>query len=551
MLLLRRAALFRAPSLRPARSYTSSQSARGGTLSRRILLASGGVLSASALLGYGYSTIHADAHPKERERPPIPLVKLVKAYAVYAMCSIPFLVDYSPSILAFLTSIPGIRQITEAFVRVTFFDHFVGGDTAHACLPLLHQLRSENKGALFSYSVEVDENEAAGEARKAREPVHKRIVKEMVRCIDVAADFEDQFAPQATAAVGRRTWVAIKLSALLPNAEALHHFSSYLVKTQTPLSPPVPFPGCPRTTDLECLTTGKVKDRSPMTDQDIVDLKELYDDLVMICKHAQDRKVRIIIDAEYRYDFLNYAQPAIDSISLALMRQFNALPSRRSWAASSHAPLVYVTFQAYLRRTPEYLAQSLKDAKAGKYSLGVKLVRGAYHPQEVAAHHAVKSLSVSPDLHPPVWPTKTETDCCYNACAGLLIHAVQTPGVGVLFGSHNWASCQYILDELVKTRLAVRETEDGDDVVRIRDDVAERVTLAQLYGMSDALTNHLVDKTRSSAPFVIKYVPYGALEEVMPYLSRRAIENKSVLGNGQAAEERRQAWKQIWQRLFG
>ena len=70
-------------------------------------------------------------------------------------------------------------------------------------------------------------------------------------------------------------------------------------------------------------------------------------------------------------------------------------------------------------------------------------------------------------------------------------------------------------------------------------------------GMSDALTNYLVERTRSPSPFVLKYLPYGHLSEVMPYLSRRAIENKSVLGNGGAAVERKRAASAILSRLFG
>lgn len=87
--------------------------------------------------------------------------------------------------------------------------------------------------------------------------------------------------------------------------------------------------------------------------------------------------------------------------------------------------------------------------------------------------------------------------------------------------------------------------------------------------MSDALTNYLVDRTRTAAPFVLKYIPYGNLTEVstsfyvyvylascayttqvMPYLSRRAIENNSVLGNGAAAEERKRAAGEMWARVF-
>lgn len=88
--------------------------------------------------------------------------------------------------------------------------------------------------------------------------------------------------------------------------------------------------------------------------------------------------------------------------------------------------------------------------------------------------------------------------------------------------------------------------------------------------MSDALTDRIATSVKTRAPFVIKYIPYGALSEVhayatcrrsihltrilsaevMPYLSRRAIENKSVLGSGRAAEERKQAFDALWQRLF-
>lgn len=69
--------------------------------------------------------------------------------------------------------------------------------------------------------------------------------------------------------------------------------------------------------------------------------------------------------------------------------------------------------------------------------------------------------------------------------------------------------------------------------------------------MHDNLTHYLVERTRSSTPFVIKYVPYGALSEVMPYLSRRAVENKSVLSEGAAADERKRAWAEIRRRIFG
>ncbi|KAG6327797.1 hypothetical protein ID866_11293 [Astraeus odoratus] len=68
--------------------------------------------------------------------------------------------------------------------------------------------------------------------------------------------------------------------------------------------------------------------------------------------------------------------------------------------------------------------------------------------------------------------------------------------------------------------------------------------------MADSLSNYLVQRTSSTTPCVVKYTPYGALSEVMPYLSRRAVENKSVLGEGGATRERKLAARMIWHKFF-
>jgi len=163
-----------------------------------------------------------------------PLLTLLRTYFVYGLTSCDTIVDHAPEILDVLLKVPLVGTVVEGVVRRTFFDHvripypmlipttdssssqFVGGETARAAFPLLSTLRNQNKGALFAYSVEVDKHEAAGTANHSHEgpssgklkPVHKRIVEEMIRSIDVAADFEDELGAQV---VGRRTWVAIKL----------------------------------------------------------------------------------------------------------------------------------------------------------------------------------------------------------------------------------------------------------------------------------------------------------------------------------------------------
>jgi proline dehydrogenase len=199
------------------------------------------------------------------------------------------------------------------------------------------------------------------------------------------------------------------------------------------------------------------------------------------------------------------------------MQEFNKLPRRNFFfSGSSHStttqPLVYGTYQAYLHRfvqafsfpspgfdtvgkslrTPMHLFLSLQHARKHCYALGVKLVRGAYHPHEIAAHPASSShvpssssLSISPDPRPPVWPTKAETDLCFDTCASWLIDQVKAdtknkiPTIGILFGTHNWNSCRHILDRLVDAGVAVRE----GGIVSMKEEVTDRITLGQLYGL--------------------------------------------------------------------
>lgn len=471
------------------------------------------------------------------------------------MCAIPSLVDASPRILEALTNVPGIKQVTEAFVRVTFFDQFVAGDSAEGTLSTLRKLRKENIGALFAYSVEVDEKEAAGHAvnKGVKDTIHERIVNEMIHSINVAADFE---ASQGTNNSQGRTWVAIKISALLPDARALINLSKHVLQTRSSRRP-IHFPGCPDPSDLDVLyeSRGEI---GPLSTQDIQDLRELHANLVRICSKAQERGVKIIVDAEY-----SWYQPALDAFTLSLMREFNKLPHAKD-TTKTLQPLIYATFQAYLRRTPAYLAQSIKDAKLGHFSLGVKLVRGAYHSHELVAHPTpqstiggptTKSLSISPDALPPVWTSKLETDACYNQCAVMLLNSIRddiitgsVPSIGVLFGTHNRASCDLILNTIGELGLGERNSKGQ---LLVGDALTERLTLGQLYGMADVLTRHLTASVRANTPFVIKYVPYGALSEAMPYLARRAIENKSVLGDGGAISEKNEAAAGIYKRLFG
>ena len=160
-------------------------------------------------------------------------------------------------------------------------------------------------------------------------------------------------------------------TALLPNPAALVHLSSHLSLLHA--RDPTLFPGCPRTDDLAILGLNDPPPGSPLSAQDLTDLRKLREDLIRICTQAQARNVRVIVDAEHSWFQVRSAsccpldtlrstfalQPAVDSISLALMREFNREPSsltNRLLRLFSRAaelgppPLIYVTCQAYLRR---------------------------------------------------------------------------------------------------------------------------------------------------------------------------------------------------------
>lgn len=183
----------------------------------------------SGTLGFALTKQRIDTNDPPNNTPNHSLSSLLRAYAVYSLCSVPSIVEYSPHILRILLSVPLVKQITEALVRVTFFNQvcppdpihsrenvdaydskFVGGDTARDTIPVLRTLRAENKGALLVYSVEVDDRAAVSNDMSGQgNPSHKRFVEEMIKTIDTAADFEDSISNRG--GFNRRTCVALKL----------------------------------------------------------------------------------------------------------------------------------------------------------------------------------------------------------------------------------------------------------------------------------------------------------------------------------------------------
>jgi len=124
------------------------------------------------------------------------------------------------------------------------------------------------------------------------------------------------------------------------------------------------------------------------------------------------------------------------------------------------------------------------DAESGKYALGVKLVRGAYHEQEAASNSRV---SISPEGSPPVYLTKAETDASFNDCARTLVNRISLdarqnlqPRISVLFGTHNTESCRLVISLLEQEGLAKAGALRG--TVCLSRSTALRISFGQLFG---------------------------------------------------------------------
>jgi len=210
-----------------------------------------------------------------------------------------------------------------------------------------------------------------------------------------------------------------------------------------------------------------------------------------ICKTAYDNNVRIFIDAEE-----SWIQPAIDDLAHDMMREFN-----------SQKCIVYNTIQLYRHDRLAFLKTSFDDAIKHNYYLGLKLVRGAYMEKE--RERALKMGYLS-----PIQPDKGSSDKDYNEALRFCIEHIDK--INVCAGSHNEQSSMLLTELMAQKGLANND---------------QRIYFSQLYGMSDHISFNL-----SSAGYnVAKYLPYGPVKAVMPYLFRRAAENTSV--KGQAGRE--------------
>ncbi|MDF2436832.1 MAG: proline dehydrogenase [Bacteroidota bacterium] len=205
-----------------------------------------------------------------------------------------------------------------------------------------------------------------------------------------------------------------------------------------------------------------------------------------ICKAANEAGVPVFIDAEE-----SWIQEAIDNLANQMMVLFN-----------TEKAIVYNTYQLYRKDRLSYLRHSFEKAKENNYFLGAKLVRGAYMEKE-------RKRALERSYPSPIQDTKENSDRDYDAAVEFCIEHIDR--IAICAGTHNEHSSMKLAELMNKKNIPFNH---------------KHIYFSQLLGMSDHISFNLANAGYN----VAKYVPYGPVREVLPYLIRRAQENTSVKG---------------------
>jgi proline dehydrogenase len=205
-----------------------------------------------------------------------------------------------------------------------------------------------------------------------------------------------------------------------------------------------------------------------------------------VCKVAHEKDVALLIDGEE-----SWMQDAADAIVEDMMRKYN-----------KQKPIVFNTLQMYRWDRMDYLKKLHEQAKTEGFYIGMKLVRGAYMEKEI--ERAVEKGYTS-----PICASKEDTDENYDAAVHYMIENIDK--MSIFAGTHNELSSYKLMEFMQERGIAKND---------------DRIWFGQLYGMSDNISYNLAAHGYN----VAKYLPFGPVRDVMPYLIRRAEENTSVAG---------------------
>lgn len=230
----------------------------------------------------------------------------------------------------------------------------------------------------------------------------------------------------------------------------------------------------------------KIGEKKALTDIEKQEWNRVVARYDKVCKLAKEKDVEILIDAEE-----SWMQDAVDDLCEEMMRRYN-----------KDIPIVYNTLQLYRWDRLDYLKELYQRAQKDGFTIGMKIVRGAYMEKE-------RDRAEDKNYDSPICPNKEATDINFNSTLEYILNRLDV--ISVFIGTHNEQSCYTAMELMESLNIAKNDN---------------RVWFGQLYGMSDHISFNLA----ANGYNVAKYVPFGPVKDVMPYLIRRAEENTSVAG---------------------
>lgn len=230
----------------------------------------------------------------------------------------------------------------------------------------------------------------------------------------------------------------------------------------------------------------KINSKEELTPSEVIEYKKVQDRIDSICKLAFQTGLPILIDAEE-----TWIQGAIDDFAIQMMQKYNQKKA-----------IVYNTLQLYRHDRISFLNNCITDARYNKYFIGLKLVRGAYMEKERERASIKGYIS-------PIHIDKESTDKDYDRALKICID--HSDIISICAGSHNENSNALLANLIIENQFNKND---------------KNYYFSQLLGMSDHISYNLANNGFN----VAKYVPFGPVKSVMPYLIRRAQENTSIAG---------------------
>ncbi|CAG8699132.1 14305_t:CDS:2, partial [Funneliformis caledonium] len=479
-----------------------------------------------------------------------PIKELIHTLIVYRLCSFQWLVNRSPGLISFAEK-AGLSAPIYWLIKRTFFAQFCGGETAEQCIDSMSQLKTHGIGLILDLSIEADINENGSlSLNESRNIEADHVSRSMAKCITTAASQPNSFVALKLTGLSNPTilrYWTLTLNSLSKsfdkfdiNKDGKLERSDFLkfvyelfgndkenvVKTLFDHADENKEGLIDKVEFINMLSLDNKYSRSllicnedfHLKQEDFEDYDKMMDRLKELCELARIKNVRLMIDAEQ-----TYFQPAIDDVAMKLSAKYNKSDNK-------NGPIIFNTYQMYLKDSTERLMRNYNLSNRKQFVFAAKIVRGAYLYSE---RKRAKEMGYPDPIHDTIENTHAAYEFAVEFLLNKLSEAQKTfdkqldisnSPVVFMVASHNKRSIIRALRQMMDLDIS---TKSG------------LVLFGQLLGMCDTIT-YTLGKYECG---VYKYVPYGKINEVIPYLIRRAQENSFILEG--IKEESQCLWKEI------